>query len=300
MRFVSIRELRVRPRPVWSLLRREKIWYATNGKPVGVLTAADEERLESILASLRQGRAQAAVADLGAMPCVADCRCPRRPGRGDRRRSLPAAVGELSTPVLAEPRRPRAPPGNEASRRVRPPSLRFFVSVTGSRRCGFGTLPRTAAARTASLDVPTSPCAAIRSRLRSRRPTSGKQSNSHGLRTTTFEPAASRAAYLPRVKPAGKSERLYDRRRSSLAGGLAFFIKPTFWACRRPGADDTNGVALVGVGNGEQPRTVRHSERDPSGLVDRMIGVGTRDGKRISQHAARLLEGYLVLPAHSQ
>ncbi len=38
------------------------------------------------------------------------------------------------------------------------------------------------------------------------------------------------------------------------------------------------------------------SERDPSGLVDRMIGVGTRDGKRISQHAARLLEGYLVLP----
>ena len=55
-------------------------------------------------------------------------------------------------------------------------------------------------------------------------------------------------------------------------------------------------VSPSSVGKRRAPRTVRHSERDPSGLVDRMIGVGTRDGKRISQHAARLLEGYLVLP----
>ena len=65
MRFVSSRELRIRPGAVWSLLRREKDLVITaNGKPVGVLTAADEERLEDILATLRQGRAQAAVADL--------------------------------------------------------------------------------------------------------------------------------------------------------------------------------------------------------------------------------------------
>jgi hypothetical protein len=36
----------------------------------------------------------------------------------------------------------------------------------------------------------------------------GKAAAFSGLRTTTFEPAARRAAYFPRVKPAGKSERL--------------------------------------------------------------------------------------------
>lgn len=65
MRFVSSRELRIRPGAVWSLLRREKDLVITaNGKPVGILTAADEEQLEDILATLRQGRARAAVGDL--------------------------------------------------------------------------------------------------------------------------------------------------------------------------------------------------------------------------------------------
>lgn len=65
MRFVSSRELRVRPGAVWDLLRREKdLVITSNGKPVAVLTAADESILEDVLATLRQGRARAAVADL--------------------------------------------------------------------------------------------------------------------------------------------------------------------------------------------------------------------------------------------
>jgi hypothetical protein len=65
MRFVSSRELRIRPGAVWALLRREQDLVITiNGKPVGILTAADEDRLEDILATLRQGRAQAALASL--------------------------------------------------------------------------------------------------------------------------------------------------------------------------------------------------------------------------------------------
>jgi hypothetical protein len=65
MRFVSSRELRIRPGAVWSLLRREKDLVITaNGKPIGVLTAADENGLEDTLATLRRGRAQAAVAGL--------------------------------------------------------------------------------------------------------------------------------------------------------------------------------------------------------------------------------------------
>jgi hypothetical protein len=36
----------------------------------------------------------------------------------------------------------------------------------------------------------------------------GKAAAFSGVRTTTFEPAARRAAYFPRMKPPGKSERL--------------------------------------------------------------------------------------------
>lgn len=65
MRFVSSRELRIRPGAVWSLLRAEQDLVITaNGKPIGVMTAANEGNLEDVLATLRQGRAQWAVARL--------------------------------------------------------------------------------------------------------------------------------------------------------------------------------------------------------------------------------------------
>lgn len=78
------------------------------------------------------------------------------------------------------------------------------------------------------------------------------------------------------MKPAGKLERLYDRRSSSLTGDLAFFIKPTFWAGRRA-RDDSNDIALVGVGNGKEPPPGRKAERDPAVLADGVIGVGARE-----------------------
>ena len=60
MKFVSSRELRIRPGAVWKILEREKDLVVTsNGRPVGVLTFAGEENLEDILGALRQGRAQA-------------------------------------------------------------------------------------------------------------------------------------------------------------------------------------------------------------------------------------------------
>ena len=63
MKFVSSRELRINPGTVWKLLRQEKDLIVTsNGKPLGVLTVAEEEDLEDVLATLRRGRAQAAVA----------------------------------------------------------------------------------------------------------------------------------------------------------------------------------------------------------------------------------------------
>lgn len=65
MKFVPTRALRINPGEVWSLLEQEKdLVITSNGKPVGVLTLADEDSLEDVLATLRQGRAQAAVAEI--------------------------------------------------------------------------------------------------------------------------------------------------------------------------------------------------------------------------------------------
>ena len=65
MKFVSSRELRIRPGAVWTTLRREKdLVITSNGRPVAVLTAAAEDSLEDVLMTLRQGRAQSAVATL--------------------------------------------------------------------------------------------------------------------------------------------------------------------------------------------------------------------------------------------
>lgn len=63
MKFVSSRELRINPGVVWKQLRQEMdLVITSNGKPLGVLTIAEEENLEDVLAVLRRGRAQAAVA----------------------------------------------------------------------------------------------------------------------------------------------------------------------------------------------------------------------------------------------
>jgi len=65
MKFVSSRELRINPGSVWKQLRQEKDLVVTsNGKPIAILTLAEEDSLEDVLATLRQGRAQTAVAHL--------------------------------------------------------------------------------------------------------------------------------------------------------------------------------------------------------------------------------------------
>ena len=65
MKFVSSRELRISPGAVWKKLEQEKdLVITSNGRPIGVLTAANEESLEDVLASLRAGRAQRAALNL--------------------------------------------------------------------------------------------------------------------------------------------------------------------------------------------------------------------------------------------
>jgi hypothetical protein len=61
MKFVSSRELRIRPGGVWKKLDQEKdLVITSNGRPIGILTLANEDSLEDVLATLRSGRAQRA------------------------------------------------------------------------------------------------------------------------------------------------------------------------------------------------------------------------------------------------
>ena len=96
MRFVSSRELRIRPGAVWSLLREHQDLVITaNGKPIGVMTAVDEGNLEDVLATLRQGRAQSAVAGCGKRrpaPDVTACRIERSRG-SPHARGAPGGAG---------------------------------------------------------------------------------------------------------------------------------------------------------------------------------------------------------------
>ena len=103
MKFVASRELRINPGAVWNLLRDEKDLVVTsNGKPIGVLTIADEDSLEDVLAVLRQGRAQAAVVNL------------RRIAHD---RALDRLTDEQVEEVIRKARRPRRAKAVAGSRR---------------------------------------------------------------------------------------------------------------------------------------------------------------------------------------
>jgi hypothetical protein len=65
MKFVSRRELRISAGAVWTKLEQEKdLVITSSGRPIGVLTLANEDNLEDVLGSLRARRAQRAVLTL--------------------------------------------------------------------------------------------------------------------------------------------------------------------------------------------------------------------------------------------
>lgn len=58
MKFVTVRDLRLKPGDVWKLARKEKdVVVTSNGRPVAILTGVDEESFESELEAIRRGRA---------------------------------------------------------------------------------------------------------------------------------------------------------------------------------------------------------------------------------------------------
>lgn len=62
MRFVTVRDLRGRPKHVWQQLSHERELVVTsNGKPVAILSAVAEGAVEESLSAIRRARAMAAV-----------------------------------------------------------------------------------------------------------------------------------------------------------------------------------------------------------------------------------------------
>ena len=63
MRFITVRDLRSRPGAVWRSLREERELAVTlNGRPVALMTAADEATLTDELENIRRVRAERALA----------------------------------------------------------------------------------------------------------------------------------------------------------------------------------------------------------------------------------------------
>ena len=62
MKTVTVRDLRSRTAKVWrELVRDRELIVTSNGRPVAVLSTADEESVEETLAAFRQARASRAV-----------------------------------------------------------------------------------------------------------------------------------------------------------------------------------------------------------------------------------------------
>ena len=57
MKFVTVRDLRGRPRQVWKKLAEEReLVLTSNGKPIALLSSVTEDSLERDLAALRRAR----------------------------------------------------------------------------------------------------------------------------------------------------------------------------------------------------------------------------------------------------
>lgn len=64
MRFLSVRDLRGKPGEAWRSLERERVVVVTsNGKPIAILSAVNEDSLEETLAAIRRARAVAPVSE---------------------------------------------------------------------------------------------------------------------------------------------------------------------------------------------------------------------------------------------
>jgi prevent-host-death family protein len=65
MKFVSMRDLRLKPGKVWKMAKEEKdVVLTVNGRPVAILTGVDEDSFEAEIEAIRRARALQALDSL--------------------------------------------------------------------------------------------------------------------------------------------------------------------------------------------------------------------------------------------
>ena len=95
MKFVTVRDLRLRPRDLWDKLKAEhEVVLTSNGRPVAVIAGVDEDSFEATVAALRRLRAARAIEHMQ-----------RRSVEGGRDRLPQAAVEAEIRAARAERRR---------------------------------------------------------------------------------------------------------------------------------------------------------------------------------------------------
>ncbi|MFZ3386401.1 MAG: type II toxin-antitoxin system prevent-host-death family antitoxin [Candidatus Hydromicrobium sp.] len=65
MKFISVRDFRIRPGDIWKQLKVDKdIIITSNGKPIAILNPIEQNNLDSSLTALRRARALLAMEDI--------------------------------------------------------------------------------------------------------------------------------------------------------------------------------------------------------------------------------------------
>ena len=64
MRFISVRELNTKPKEIWGKIKNEEVVITSNGRPIALMSAVNEETLEKTIRTLRRSRALMALEDL--------------------------------------------------------------------------------------------------------------------------------------------------------------------------------------------------------------------------------------------
>jgi prevent-host-death family protein len=65
MKFVSVREFRIKPGDIWKQLKVDKdIIITSNGKPIAILNSIEQDDLENSLITLRRARALLAMENI--------------------------------------------------------------------------------------------------------------------------------------------------------------------------------------------------------------------------------------------
>lgn len=64
MKFVPVRDLRIRPGQVWKDLAEDEVVITSRGQPIALITKVNADTLETQLAELRKARALAALEEI--------------------------------------------------------------------------------------------------------------------------------------------------------------------------------------------------------------------------------------------